>query len=437
MGDIMPFLSLAFVFHRLTRRVRSLPAENGGSVAIVIALIIFAAIGMIAMAVDVSLWSSAKNAAQGAADDAALSAVVAASAGDSATRVNDEALGVAALHGYTNGVAGVTVTLYNPPTSGNYANNSSAYEVVITQPQTLYFARLLGNAPTVVGRSVGLVSAGPPCILSLDTSAQGAVNMSSGATTATNCIVAANSSNSQAVVLQGSGVNLTAPEMKVAGNYSVSNGATMNVTTVATGTSATTPDPYANLSIPTFSGCDHMNYSVSNMMGMKTVTLNPGVYCNGLSISGKNVNVTMNPGTYIINSGSFDIGNGATVSGSGVCVVLTSTSNSYGTVGISGSTVTLTPPSSGSMQGVAICQDRRAPSTGSNTINGGSAVQISGSLYFPSQTLSYSANNTTGSACSQLIADKVNFTGSAGFGVNCGSLSVPGLQSSTKGIPAE
>lgn len=435
---MMPSVSLVFVFRRFLRTARVLLSESRGSVAIVVALIIFAAIGMTALAVDVSLWSSAKNAAQGAADDAALSAVVAADAGNSSTRIKNEALGIAALHGFTNGVNGVTVTLTNPPTSGNYAGNSSAYEVTVTQPQKLYFAGVLGHAPTVAGSAVGLASGGAPCLLSLNTSAIGAINLNtSAAAGVSNCIVAANSSSSQAVELQGSSVNLTAPEMNVVGNYSVSGGATMSVATLKTDAAATA-DPYANLAVPSFSGCNHKNYSVGGMgMKMINVTLNPGVYCNGLSISGSGTTVTMNPGIYIINSGNFDIGNGATVNGSGVSVVLTSTSNSYGTVNISGCTVSITAPSSGSMQGVAICQDRRAPSSGSNVISGGSGVNIAGSLYFPSQTLAYSGNSNSGSACLQLIADKINCSAPAGFGANCGSLIVPGLQCTGKGIPVE
>lgn len=184
----MPSISLAFVFLWFTRTARLLQSDSNGVVAIVIALMFPVALGLTALAADVSLWSSAKNSAQGAADNAVLSAVVAAGADASSRQINNEALGVAALQGFTNGQNGVTVTLNNPPKLGNNTTNANAYEVIVTQKQNLYFAALLGTAPTVTGRAVGAFST-PVCVLALDPSANNAIGMSGGSTIikANNC----------------------------------------------------------------------------------------------------------------------------------------------------------------------------------------------------------------------------------------------------------
>ncbi|MGH6812161.1 MAG: pilus assembly protein TadG-related protein [Methylocella sp.] len=460
----------------LAAPLRRLRSDSNGVVAVVIALTIPLLLGFAALAVDTSVWSSAKNSTQGAADAAAVSAVAAATAGSSWAQIQNEANASSALAGFTNGQGGVTVTVNTPPTSGNYTASTyknSAYEVIITQPQKRFFAGVLGAAPTISGRAVALVAGKPACILALDSKASGSasndVGISGGATiTATKCAVAANSSSSTAVSLSG-GSSLTASNLNVVGNYSVSGGATVTAT-IKTGAAATV-DPYASLAVPSFttSGClPAVNlsggatktisagcYAGINVSGGSKLTMNSGNYVinggspPGISLSGGST-VTMGSGVYIINAGTFALSGGNTITGSGVSIVLTNTpsnpsTSNWGSVTISGgANLTLTAPSSGPMQGVAFYMDRNAPgpnTTPSGTtdgFSGGSSMSITGSLYLPSQLVSYSGGSSTGSECLQLIADNILFSGGSSFGVSCGSLTVPGFQSSvTKGVPAE
>jgi Flp pilus assembly protein TadG len=433
-------------------QMRRMQSDRRGAVAVVIALLAIPVLaGFAAMAVDTSTWSSAQNSAQGAADNAALSALVAAGAGASSTQVTNEALANAALNGFTNGQNGVTVTVNNPPKSGPNTSNSSAYEVIVTKPQKTLFGGLLGTAPTVIGRAVAL-NPSPACLLALNTSASSAFALSGGSTTVTasNCTVAANSSSASAVTLSG-GASITAGKLNVVGNYTTSGGSTVTAT-IKTGAPATS-DPYASLAVPSFSGCGSnpttTGGSPTTYTPSGSPTINPGVYCGGINVSG-GANLTMNSGTYIINGsgpGNFAFNvSGSTVTGSGVSIVVTGPgTGGWGTVNISGSTVTLSAPASGAMQGVVMYMDRKAPgplTTGCNNnqctdnISGGSSMSITGTLYFPSQIVNYSGGGS-GSACEQLIADEITFSGGASFGKSCGSLTVPGLSGGTQGIPAE
>ena len=79
--------------------------------AVLVALAMPVLLGLTAFAVDVSQWSSSKNAIQGAADNSALSAIVAGQAGASSAQITNQALAVAAATGFTNGQGGVTVTV--------------------------------------------------------------------------------------------------------------------------------------------------------------------------------------------------------------------------------------------------------------------------------------------------------------------------------------
>jgi len=50
----------------------------------------------------------------------------------------------ASANGYTNGVNGVTVTVENPPSSGSYAGNSSAFRAIVKQAVSPTFLSILG-----------------------------------------------------------------------------------------------------------------------------------------------------------------------------------------------------------------------------------------------------------------------------------------------------
>jgi Flp pilus assembly protein TadG len=412
-------------------------------VVVLVALAMPVMLGLTAFAVDVSQWSSKKNAIQAAADNSVLSAVMtAAQAGSTLAQITNQANAVAAATGFTNGASGVTVTVNNPPTSGPNSANTSAYEVIITQPQTRYFAVLLGTAPTVSGRAVALVGSKPACLLALDTTASSAITMSGGASVgAPNCAVAANSSSGTAVTGSG-GASLSAANLNIVGNYSTSGGFTIAPSTkIKTGAPATA-DPYASLAVPAVGACTPPTPGAYTLSGGSSATINPGVYCGGINLSG-GATLTMNPGVYIMNGGSFSMSGGTTVTASGVSIVLTNQpggSGSWGTVSLSGGAhLTLTPPTSGPMQGVAFYVDRNAPTSGSDNFSGGAHMVITGSIYVPSQHVSYSGGAAAGSGCLQLIARTISFSGGSSFGTSCGSLNVPGLQPppGTKGRPVE
>ena len=166
---------------RLAVPLRRLRSDSKGVVAVVIALAIPVLVGLAALAVDTSVWSSAKNSAQGAADAAAVSAVAAATAGSSSSQIQNEVYASSALAGFNNGQNGVTVTVNNPPKSGPNTSNTGAYEVIITQPQTRFFAHVLSAAPTISGRAVVIVAGSPACVLALNPSASNAIQLSGGA----------------------------------------------------------------------------------------------------------------------------------------------------------------------------------------------------------------------------------------------------------------
>ena len=194
-------------------------------------------------------------------------------------------------------------------------------------------------------------------------------------------------------------------------------------------------NPYASVSVPSFSGCNSSSVSVGLN---QTKTLSASTYggtmviCGNLSTSA-NGSLTLNPGTYIINAGSLSVGGTSTVTGSGVTIILTSNTGTYGSASIGGtSTVTLSAPTSGALAGLALFQDPKA-SGKTNTLSGGAGQNITGAIYFPNEAVNYSGGSTTGTAapCTQLIGLTLTFSGSTTFNSNCNGVGVAGVGGST------
>ena len=146
--------------------------------------------------------------------------------------------------------------------------------------------------------------------------------------------------------------------------------------------------------IPSYSGCNQTNFHLSGGTSQTLSVGSSGVYvfCNGLNLSGS-ASLTLNPGIYVINGGSFNLSGGTTFNATGgVTIVLTgSTAAGYATANISGgANVSITAPTSGPTAGLAFFQDRNAPSSGTDSFSGGTTQIITGAIYFPHQAVNYS-----------------------------------------------
>ena len=416
---------------------RHLLRDESGATAVVIGLSMTALLGFAGMAVDVGVWYADKRAAQGAADSAAYSAAVDYSAGDTTAGAKTAGQAVAAQYGYTNGVTGVTVTVNTPPTSGTHTATTGAMEVIVTKTESLFFSSFFVSSAKVSARAVATPGTGGAyCVLALDTSNSTTVSTAdvgeSGATIVdtSNCGVAINAPGSDALSLTGSS-QLKAKTLSIVGNYTVTGGSSVTVTGSKTTGASPVSDPYANVATPSPGTC-----APTNSWGNgTTATINPGTYCNGLSLAG-GATITMNPGVYVINQGLFNVSNGATVTGAGVTIVLTSsTGSNYATANISGgTTTTLTAPTSGATSGMVFLQDRRDNSGATSSISNGAQLSLTGAMYFPSQQVSFSGGTSTSSQCTQLIAFRVTYSGSATFNNNCTGVGVSGIGASSTAL---
>jgi Flp pilus assembly protein TadG len=389
--------------------------DESGSYAIVMGLALPVVVGFVSLGTEAGLWYYKHQSMQSAADSSAVSAAVAFSVQGTTANLTTQANNVAAGYGFIAGSSGVTVTVNRPPQSGNYKTQIGAVEVIIQQPQTrLFSAVLTSSTVNVWARAVALGNnGGKACVLALDAGAAGAGTVQGNAPVVlSDCSLADNSNSATALTVGGSG-SITASAVSVTGGISGLG----NITTtqgIATG-QLPTADPYAGTSVPPVSGCDQHNFSAKN-----TVTMSPGVYCGGITLNA-GANVTLNPGIYYLDQGSLSVNGGATMTGTGVTLVFTSSSgNNYATANINGgATINLTAPTSGSTAGIVMYGDPSMPLGTTFKFEGGSSQVLGGAIYVPKGAVNFAGGANTTTGCTQLIGDTVKFTGSSNFAINC------------------
>jgi hypothetical protein len=357
-------------------------------------------------------------------------------------------------------------------------------EVVIQQPQTPLLSSLfMSTGPTITTRAVGwanTAAAGTGCVMALNRTASRALqNSGSGALTFNNCSLYDNSNASDALYVGGSG-SIHAQSAYVVGGISGS------ITTTDTNGTHTgvnpAADPYSTAPSPSgYSASGNCGYGSgngqaldklfgNNYNGTTKITVNTATNITvtnptGCSIFGLGGNhdlhmtntetLVLCPGVYVFDAANLIMDGQSTLIApptattnpaiSAACVgdltggvTIIFSNSSGGSPGIpnisAGANVTITAPTSGTYSGIAMFGDRLTCSgNGNNSLNGqsnacipsiqgGGTQNITGAIYFPTQTVTYAGGSSTGGAtCTQLIADQISFTGGSTFNSNCAS----------------
>jgi hypothetical protein len=211
-----------------------------------------------------------------------------------------------------------------------------------------------------------------------------------------------NSSSQNAVSTAGTAV-LDCPNLYVVGGCSFigHSRCTGHVTEGAPGYG----DPLSATVFPTAQGMTQL----PGQSPHGTVTLQPGYYAHGISVQG-GAHVTLAPGVYLIGGSGLSVTAGDVI-GTGVCIVMLEGSLNLGGNG----TITLSPPTLGSMGGMVIGQ----PSTNHSNMSlaGGHNMTINGSIYAPTATLALVGTSSVNGQGPQMgdlvVANRVSLAGTA------------------------
>jgi len=376
-----------------------------GAVVALFAIMLPVLLCALGLAIDAGAMYEQNRRMQTAADAAAIAAAQEVRSLNTAG-YEDAALAGAETNGFVR--AGATdIEVRNPPTTGAFKGDNEYVEVVVSQPQPLYFMSLFKDAPdTIRARAVAGTGPSDTCLLVKNPAAAKSFDASGNAVVRfEGCSIMVNSDHGTAASAQGN-ATVEASSVNVVGGSSGSN---------------FNPDPYegadpmddplASFTMPSPGTCTF----TSKQIIMTSTTLNPGTYCGGIELRSQ-AKVKFNPGTYYLVGGGLNANAGASLTGTGVTFVNTEKKPGYAYDKIwinGGAVIDLSAPTSGIWQGILFYQDPKINSTKQNVFNGGSEMKLVGIVYFPTTSTKFAGN--FGSEANQLlmIVDKVEFTGNS------------------------
>lgn len=413
--------------------MRSTVRWSRGVVSVWVALTIPVLIGVAGLALDTSYVVLTAHELQNASDAAALAG--AAQVQISTSQASADAIKLAAA----NWAAGASVQLaasdvvigrYNQATSVFTAGGTPYNAVNVTSRRTaaapggsvqLFFGPIFGVNTCDVSRSATAMVNDPfgAGVIALDPKlpssfgANGTPNF-----TVVNGGIQVDSSDATAARVVGT-ANVTATELRTVGGFS-SNGS-VNIPVVQEGVSVA-PDPLASLPVPSYSTAADLG-AISDKSLTPPTGSGPFYYSGGISMNNSKSTLTLPPGVYVLGPPGLNI-TGGNLSASGVMFYFTGVASgkkgivTYGTVNLTGNgTITISPPTSGTYQGVTFFQDRSTPySAVSASINGTSTLNLTGTIYLP--TIAFGMSGTSNNFANQIIADQITVSGNGTMQVN-------------------
>jgi len=153
------------------------------------------------------------------------------------------------------------------------------------------------------------------------------------------------------------------------------------------------------------------------------------------------VTLALGPATYVIDGGDLTMNStGASITCTGCTIILTNytSGGAIGNFNITGGTLQISAPTtethaglststvSYNYQGIALMQDPAAtevisnvnnPPNMQNIIQGNNGTVIQGAVYIPGRGLEFTGGSSTASACLQIVAKRVKFTGASSMQV--------------------
>jgi hypothetical protein len=412
-------------------------------------------VSVTALVIDGGTLMEARRHVQAAADAAAMAGAVDLYTNyltnqgvDVSGTAKSSALSAASDNSYTNDGVQSTVTVN---TSGqNYQGGPNAgktipagyIEVLIQYNASHLFSGVFGAGTSPVcaravarGRCTPLTFNG---LHALNLNLSAALNVSSTGGLTVNGGIQVSSSNSSAIKLSLTST-LTAAQITLNPLTGSLLGSILHLLVGTDGSSPAVvnsppvPDPLRFLTPPSTTNLITRGTNLSISSG--TVDLYPGIYTDGIKISGLGTVVNLHansdgsPGIYFLDGqNGFQVSGWATVRtavGETAGIMFynnwagMSDSINLNTSGI----ISLIPPASGLYRGLCIFQKRGSTSTPGPTVtlSAQGAANVTGTIYAAHANVSLATNSSTNVMCGQVIADSVSVSGLANLHINPGT----------------
>ncbi len=401
--------------------------DRRGAMAVVFGLMLFPLFGLLGMAIDYGAALRSRDNMQEASDAAALAAASQEGVTDSER----------AAYGEKVFDANFTDPLLGAPVVPNVSVGDGTVTVTASGNVPTYIMSILNHETiNVAVRSVATIKTSfEPCFYALDPTDSRTVYVDNDADIWTKkCGAAVNSTAADAVVMDG-GSEWKAETVVIAGGYVESGGEIDASQSIATN-SIRLPDPFLLLDIPLFSGCS----GGTDLEITSDTTINPGVYCGGLTIK-NGADVTLNPGEYIIDGGDLFMEEISDIDGTGVVIFITSSGapSTIGSIRVTDhSRIRISAPTVGTYANIAIYQDRNARPGKQNEILGASKgpgpppeIRVDGSIYLPSQPMIMDGDARlrirNKLSCGKMVGKSFDLRDDARLRVDCNDKSDPSV----------
>lgn len=372
---------------RTMRSSRNLFRNSDGGMA----LLMTAGLGVIVIMggglIDYMSLSNQRMSLQGLADRAALAAaqelIVSAGAETRVAAVAQAMVKSAALD-------------VEPTTEAKIIEDGQAVTVSLAAKPKTFFAGPLSGIDVISAEATAEVSGGGyVCMIGLDPSSVATLNMMKNSRLkAEKCAIYSNSKSSKSLWLHDSS-RVSADLICVAGGVEGPDDYFALAKPVEDCPALADPLRFRpNPDVGDLEDCDFKNM---NVKPGETVTLKPGIYCNGLTVMG---NATLEPGIYVMSGGRLMVDGGGTLEGKNVGFFL---SGPAATIKFGKkSRVSLTAPRKGDMAGILFFEDRDTEFAANHQITSDDARNLVGTIYLPKSKLLIDASNA--------VADKSDYT---------------------------
>ena len=416
----------------MLKTLARLAKDTTGNVLVLSGAGSMALIGGAGLGVDTVQWYLWKRQLQQAVDSSALAGAQAISQGDGYRTYALSELESNSNFNFLEDYIGV-------PRTGAWVGDAGAVEVVADFQRALPFSSaFITVAPEMTARAVATsVADGEFCMRTLAKTGVG-VKISGTADVKLGCGVSANSESATAFDFDG-GAKLSGSPLSAVGgvNYDDRN---IDPGAAVQSYGVEQKDPYASVysmsdvpTPPAAHACDDKNLVIKPK---ESIALSPNTtgtkrgyrfLCNGLTVQGT---LTLNPGVYVIDGGTFKVNASATIQGEGVTIILTG--SSAATVAsmdmAGGATVNLRAPNTTDepsfdapeWYGMLIFQDPKA-AYNSIKIAGDATSSFEGIVYAPKGNVTLTGSSGMTSDCIRLVSYTLAISGEATIENTCDS----------------
>lgn len=341
----MAFLNTVFNFWQ----------ARSGNFATILGIAMPVVLGTAALATDMVLFEHQKAKLQIAADAAALASVRELSlAGADKTKVESVAKDYAETEFFE--IAGFSPEAGDLAISADADIEEGTVALELSFTWTPFFAQYLSDAitPIRVRASARLAGESLTCVIGMmqpQTKAKASIFMDNKSSlVADRCAIYSNSTSSEGLRLDSNAV-MNSPAICTAGGYKATGSSSFSTAPITD--CPKIDDPLSHRMPPSHGGCGYSALVVNS-----DTDLDPGVYCDGLTISGT-ANVTLKPGIYVIKDGPLKVTDSASMSSTGASFYLTGTGSVFSFD--PDTSIDLAATSTGSLAGMLFYEDRNVP----------------------------------------------------------------------------